>query len=370
MASFDFVTDDGLRTSLEADATEMAACLEAKAFKAAHVLAGSIIEALLVDQLDSTGYKDLGGTPLLELALGQLISAARAQNVLSQQASDLASVVKTYRNLIHPGRLTRLGERIDGDTATIASALVELVAREVAERKRGTYGYTAQQILTKIERDASSLAILGDLLRSTKDREVERLLIELLPARYLELSAVEPDDESTIPATLRRLRRAHRMAFDATTAEVRQRTAGHYARVLREEAGFEVWTYETALFQARDLALMTPEDAQLARRHLLASLGSTPLGELTESLTGIGADLAEDEVATVVDAYIKAVAARDGPNQRRSTASLLDKLWSECAGPIHSSILKRLEVWEKLRPDLAEWIAQRRSALLLDELPF
>ncbi len=44
---------------------------------------------------------------------------------------------------------------------------MEVVASEVADLKRDTYGYTAQQIVTKVENDSSSIAILGDLLKKT-----------------------------------------------------------------------------------------------------------------------------------------------------------------------------------------------------------
>jgi hypothetical protein len=64
------VTDDDLRASLEADAAEMAACPKARAYKAVRVLAGSIVEALLTDNVDSTGNKDPRGTDLGDLGRG------------------------------------------------------------------------------------------------------------------------------------------------------------------------------------------------------------------------------------------------------------------------------------------------------------
>ena len=51
MARFDFITSVDFRRSLESDYGEMASCIEAGSWKAAHVLAGSIIEAVLIDYL-------------------------------------------------------------------------------------------------------------------------------------------------------------------------------------------------------------------------------------------------------------------------------------------------------------------------------
>jgi hypothetical protein len=48
MIEFDFITDDRFRDSLVADYAEFRASLSAEAWKAALVLLGSIVEALLV----------------------------------------------------------------------------------------------------------------------------------------------------------------------------------------------------------------------------------------------------------------------------------------------------------------------------------
>lgn len=43
MASFDFITGDDFRASLESDYNELSTCLASGAYKAVHVLAGSIV---------------------------------------------------------------------------------------------------------------------------------------------------------------------------------------------------------------------------------------------------------------------------------------------------------------------------------------
>jgi hypothetical protein len=96
---FDFVADEGLRAFLESDADEMAKCAQAGANKAVHVLLWRIVGALLSDHLASLNYTDPSGKTVQELDLGQLIAGARSQKVPSPMAVDLASVVKTYRNL-------------------------------------------------------------------------------------------------------------------------------------------------------------------------------------------------------------------------------------------------------------------------------
>src|ERR1700685_337013 len=106
---FEFITDEDLRHTLEADYREMLLCAEHNAWKAVHVLAGSIVEAVLVEYLLSAKLSDVDP---LEMSLSQLIAASKKAGVLSAKTSDLSSAVKSYRNLIHPGRLKRLSEEV------------------------------------------------------------------------------------------------------------------------------------------------------------------------------------------------------------------------------------------------------------------
>ena len=46
---FDFISDSEFRSILAADYEQMHLCADAKAWKAVHVLAGSIIEAVIID---------------------------------------------------------------------------------------------------------------------------------------------------------------------------------------------------------------------------------------------------------------------------------------------------------------------------------
>ena len=176
MTSFDFITSEDFRCSLESDYDEMTACLKVGAWKAVHVLAGSIIEALLIDFLLAEAI--VSREDALKLDLGSALTLGRDKKIISQRTFDLSSVVRSYRNLIHPGRTIRLNERVSQDSAKVAEALVSIVLTEVERQKREHYGYTAEQIVSKLERDSSADAILPHLMQKTNSVEIERLLLK------------------------------------------------------------------------------------------------------------------------------------------------------------------------------------------------
>src|SRR5438034_1233810 len=111
MATFDYITSKDFRESLESDYGEMRRCFEASSWKSTQVLAGSIVEALLADYLCSTTNANRPAKDPLKLDLGEAIAICLTENVLIQRTADLCSAVKSYRNLIHPGRMIRLGEQ-------------------------------------------------------------------------------------------------------------------------------------------------------------------------------------------------------------------------------------------------------------------
>jgi len=58
MPNFDFVSDEKFRFSLEKDYQELTLSLQNGAWKAAYILAGSIVEAILIDYFLAAGYQE------------------------------------------------------------------------------------------------------------------------------------------------------------------------------------------------------------------------------------------------------------------------------------------------------------------------
>ncbi len=265
MVSFNFITDEALRSCLESDRSELERCLQAKAWKSVHVLAGSIIEAVLIDYLVFSGFKTKSGSDPLKMDLATAISACQQEGAITEKTSHLCSAIKDYRNLLHPGRSVRLGETIDENSAGVAHALLGIIAEEVSKKKRESYGYTAEQLVAKLEADPSARNILRDLLKGAHKAELERLLLNVIPPRHYELSRPKDTPEELLATLEDCFHSAFGMVPDPTKAKV----ANRLISVIKEGTGEIVLWYETAFFRAEQLKYLSDSESQLVRKHIL-----------------------------------------------------------------------------------------------------
>ena len=149
-AELAFVTDAALREALRTDASAANQALGNGEWKAATVLAGSVVEALLLWALDEHEAQNPGtvetaanavvASGMLKAAppadfnqwvLAQLIAVAEEAKLISKETASQSRLAKDFRNLIHPGRSKRLGQACDRGTALSAVAAVEHVARDL-----------------------------------------------------------------------------------------------------------------------------------------------------------------------------------------------------------------------------------------------
>lgn len=149
-AALAFIADEGLRESIRLDISAANRNLEQGEWKGATVLAGSAIEALLLWRLlehekQSTGAraaaisallgnKTLTRQPDMDLERWDLhayIEVAAHVSLIKPETATLIRLAKDFRNLIHPGRIARLGQRCDRPTALTALAAAEAVARDL-----------------------------------------------------------------------------------------------------------------------------------------------------------------------------------------------------------------------------------------------
>ncbi|KRP90030.1 hypothetical protein AOQ73_25365 [Bradyrhizobium pachyrhizi] len=133
-----FVKDPSLRLSIRLDIGSASEALHRGDFKAATVLAGAAIEALLLWAIQKAGItqpvaamtKGAKGPPE-NWMLAHLIEAAELLSQIKPETAQQCRQAKDFRNLIHPGKSQRLAVSCDRGTALAALSGAELVARDL-----------------------------------------------------------------------------------------------------------------------------------------------------------------------------------------------------------------------------------------------
>lgn len=178
--NFDFIKDDKFRSILERDYTELEICIKSKADKSVLILCGSIIEAVLIEYFTTFPLQNVSNQQILKKSLYELITLAENKSLIKKSTKDLSTVIKEYRNLIHPGREVRKEQSFDTDTAQVAKSLLNIIIKEIRENYLSKIGYSADDIINKLENDSVSIPIFGRLLNKLHKTEKSKLFNVLI----------------------------------------------------------------------------------------------------------------------------------------------------------------------------------------------
>jgi hypothetical protein len=281
--TFDFIASDELRITLERDSEELVACMKAGAWKSAHAMASSLIQATLVEYLASSGRA--AGQQLIATSFARLLDICRDEQVLTPRTVELATFIRPYTDFLSPDGPTRLKAATDETGARIAQALLEIVINEVSAHKKDVYRHTAEQIVAKLQSDPSSVSIVGHLLRKISRAELERLLSDLIPQAYYEAArASEPPAGETLAI----LAQCFRQAFDLAPVDLKTVVARRFLYVLENESEYIVNCYEGAFFRGSDLAFLDEEARGVVKAHFFSSLSKQVTLHLVNASSGIG----------------------------------------------------------------------------------
>jgi len=172
---FDFITDEKFRNILTRDFEELQKCIDCKASKSVLILSGSIIEAVLSDYFINFPPPEINSKKVLTMEMAKLIELAFENKLISQSTRDLTTVVKNYRNHIHPGREIRKNESFDFDSALVAKSLLNIILKEIKENYIKNVGHTATDIISKLENDSISQPLFEKLINKLHKSEKVKL---------------------------------------------------------------------------------------------------------------------------------------------------------------------------------------------------
>lgn len=261
MTDLRFITDEQLRNMIERDKKELDRCLEHQLCKSTLLLAGSIIEAILVDFFLAFPRSTSTPKQVLVANLATLIEWAHQDNLITSRTKELSTVIRNYRNLIHPGREYRLEEKVDIHTATVAASLVEIITQEIAENYAKRLGYTAEQTINKVRLDPSCASIFPHVIDTMAP--VERIkLFRSIPGMHQTGEDVDAVVESFI--------KLHALLKDSIPQEIVITEAAQVYEYIRNRSRIETIFY--LRFFANNLDTLENDQREAVITYLLSML--------------------------------------------------------------------------------------------------
>jgi hypothetical protein len=357
MAAFDFIVSNDFRASLEKDAEELIRCMKVGAWKSAHILAASLIQATLVDYLVSAG----AGTEddLSRLSLTSLLDLCRTQQVLSPRTVELAGFLRLPADFLSPNSRVRLDAVTDETGARIAQALLEIVINEVSSHRRESLQFSAENVVSKIQSDSSAVAIFEHLLRRLGRAELEKLLIELLPKAHFE-TAKSGDPHAA--GTLKRFEMCFRLAFDSAPTELKRTVAAKFLSILENESEYIIQSYQCSFFRASDLQFLEDEGRAIVKAHFLANLAKQVTLPLLNASAGMAELLGTDEESRAF--FVPLVMSLVEQTDESLAAATFRRLSEELAH-LSGQNRKSIAAWiGRLRRSLEQDARQREAAAI------
>lgn len=353
MSKFDFINEPPFRDSLERDYSEMQNCLKNEAWKGAQVLAGSIVEALIVDHIIATKVSIPNSKDPLRLELSEAVAISRNNKSITDRTADLCSVVRSYRNLIHPGRQIRLDEpQPTQQSAQIASTLVELIIEDLANARRVIFGLTAEQIVAKLENDHNSITLLPHILKEIHKDEVERILSGVLTSRYFYLDDMiaNTDDESSYSAIVtseNRLARGFRIILNSAPDDIKQKAAARFLAILKNEGGSYSDTYAESFFSAGDIKYLPVKDQPIVKEYLFSKLPPTYDSDTAKRAQSLSIYVEPSNINVWTDPFVRAIVSdKIHPDQKQAIRkSFLDSQTS-LTTEAKKALDDRLSAWK------------------------
>lgn len=346
MTNFDFISDRALRLLLESDYEELNKCYEAQAWKSVQVLSGSIIEAMLIDYISSGQAKSSPPKDPLKMDLADSIAFCKQEGALSDRSADLCSVIRSYRNLIHPGRIIRLAEEApEKSSATVAKSLIDIIVEELSKVRISTLGLSADQLVSKLSRDPKTITIMKHLVAEMHDSEKNRFLLEVAPRYHIEL--IETDDYDPT-SEIMRLRLVVDFLKSTSSSAIRKELSNKFVSIAKQGDGDYVTQYAEIFVDFTDI-----EHAPSAQQEMLqiVLLGFIPnrhsdcsLAQLNGIHLYINTNNIEDWVDSIIKSCLSSKCDREVKNKAKSHLGYID---SRIDDNLSKKIDSRLSDWIK-----------------------
>lgn len=125
-----FIPNTEIRENLQADLEELHTCIQLRLNKAAIVLIGSLIEAILYYHIDNDKSirSQISNYEKRTIGLNDLLNWARQHTIISEGLFRLSEPIRDFRNTIHPRVQQRINTKITENLVQIGyNVFLEIV---------------------------------------------------------------------------------------------------------------------------------------------------------------------------------------------------------------------------------------------------
>lgn len=317
------IRDRGIRKLLISNFRELQLASRNHMNTATLILAGGIVEGVLIDYLQAIGYTATGKrSEPNEMSLEDVIAVGAEKGALTPETQNLCKVLQGYRNLVHPGRVVREDQWPTASRAELSAVAVERVLADVQERVRTLPQWAADVLADSADVPFVAEAALARQAGQLPAAEAERLLLEIVPDR-LELVDSPKDDEGYWAPVL-----GYRACLGAVLGKVSSEARRAAAVALMERLEFadptddpEKWI-ETFFFPELLDSLDESERGSLSAQ-LVWSLDPLFRRKVQLDVSGIGRDLSPVAIPAFVKACARAYLSKDDAMREFARKTLL-----------------------------------------------
>ena len=177
MLNFDFISGDKFRELLVRDFEELLRCMDVKANKSVLILVGSIVEAMLLDYYVHNLPSKFKEQEILKFDLFKLIELAEGDSLIKSKTKELATVIRNYRNVIHPGREVRENVDIDEGTSKLAYLVLEIIHNDLQKREIIKSKLNADILFQRCKNEGVSEELFINLINRLGYKEKHKLYL-------------------------------------------------------------------------------------------------------------------------------------------------------------------------------------------------
>lgn len=295
----EFVASDEVRAILRQDLAELEGVHADGRYKSTLVLAGAIVEGVLLDRLESLcaegSYKP--SAELQKLPLGPLIAEAESAGVLAGRLLAACKGLQDYRNVLHPGNEVRTNNLRDSSDADQAVATTRQVLVQLG-RAHTQAVEEARRIVAQARDAPEAVPLLRRAIDDAAPPVLERLMLIELPAAEEQERAIERVDDVLDDARRNAYAQAYRWCMHRVPDAVRKRVMSRYAAWRRSVSDARRDRFELAFLRIEDLAFLESAESAATVEHLVGRIGRDPDLAAMALTAGIGALLTGRDART------------------------------------------------------------------------